>query len=78
MARKTDSDIEAAIRTIASVIDRFGDAYWPLLERLEQELQARHSRAARLHRYLRKDDTSFQPSWNLEITKRDLKMERRE
>lgn len=78
MAGKTDSDIEAAIRTIASVIDRFGDAYWPLLERLEQELQARHSRAARLQRYLRKDDIPFQPNRNLEITKRDLKMERRE
>ena len=78
MARKTDSDIEAAIRTIASVIDRFGDAYWPLLERLEQELQVRRSRAARLQRYLRKEDTLFQPNRNLEITKRDLKLERRE
>lgn len=53
MARYTEQDIESAIRTVASLIDRFGDAYWPILERLEQELESRRSRAARLQRYLR-------------------------
>ena len=52
MAQYTDRHIEDAIRTVASLIDRFGDAYWPILERLEQELEARRSRAARLQRYL--------------------------
>lgn len=53
MARYTEQDIERSIRTVASLIDRFGDAYWPILERLEQELESRRSRAARLQRYLR-------------------------
>ena len=52
MSRHTNSDIEQAIRTVASLIDRFGDAYWPILERLERELDARKSRAARLRKYL--------------------------
>lgn len=55
MARYTEQDIERAIRTVASLIDRFGEAYWPILERLEQELESRRSRAARLQRYLRAD-----------------------
>ena len=37
MSRYSEADIERAIRTVASLIDRFGDAYWPILERLEQE-----------------------------------------
>lgn len=53
MSRYSDSDIESAIRTVASLIDRFGDAYWPILERLERELDARKSRAARLQKYLK-------------------------
>lgn len=53
MARYTDQDIERSIRTVASLIDRFGDAYWPILERLEQELESRRSREARLRSYLR-------------------------
>lgn len=52
MARYTEQDILRSIRTVASLIDRFGDAYWPILERLEQELESRRSRAARLQRYL--------------------------
>ena len=55
MARYTEQDIERSIRTVASLIDRFGDAYWPILERLEQELESRRSRAARLQRYLKAD-----------------------
>jgi hypothetical protein len=53
MSRYSEADIERAIRTVASLIDRFGDAYWPILERLEQELELRRSRVARLQRYLR-------------------------
>lgn len=52
MPRYSEADIERAIRTVATLINRFGDAYWPILERLERELQARRSRAARLQQYL--------------------------
>ena len=46
-----DADIERALRTAARVIDRYGDVYWPLFERLEAELDRRRSRAARLAVY---------------------------
>ena len=44
--------IENAIRIIARLIDMSGDAYWPILERLEAELAALASREERLARYL--------------------------
>jgi hypothetical protein len=44
--------IENAIRIVARLIDLSGDAYWPVLERLEAELAALASREERLARYL--------------------------
>ena len=44
--------IEKAIRIVARLIDTSGDAYWPILERLEAEHAALASREARLARYL--------------------------
>ncbi|MEO0751555.1 MAG: hypothetical protein AAFY25_07095 [Pseudomonadota bacterium] len=70
MARYTEQDIERSIRTVASLIDRFGDVYWPILERLEHELESRRSRAARLQRYLRAEASGNDP---LEITVFDFK-----
>ena len=48
----TDRQLEDALRSAARVIDRYGDVYWPLFERLEQELAAWRSRTARLSAYL--------------------------
>ena len=53
MTQFSDHEIENAIRTVASLIDRFGDAYWPILERLEDELEHRRARQAKLRNYLR-------------------------
>lgn len=47
----TDSDIDAALRTLARVIERYGETYWPIFERLENELQVRRSRVARMRKY---------------------------
>ena len=44
--------IENAIRIVARLIDMSGDAYWPVLERLEAELAVLASREERLARYL--------------------------
>jgi len=44
--------IENAIRIVARLIDMSGEAYWPILERLEAELAALASREERLARYL--------------------------
>lgn len=53
MTQYSDHQIEDAIRTVASLIERFGDAYWPILERLENELENRRTRQAKLRNYLR-------------------------
>lgn len=44
----SQQDIEVALRSVAQLIEAYGDKYWPIFERLEQELEARQSRAERL------------------------------
>lgn len=44
----TDQDIEDGLNFVAGLIDRHGDVYWPIFERLERELEERQSKAARL------------------------------
>jgi hypothetical protein len=48
----SDAEIEKAIRSVARLIHRYGDAYWPVFERLEAELKERNSRKDRLNAYL--------------------------
>jgi uncharacterized protein with von Willebrand factor type A (vWA) domain len=50
----SDDDIEQAMATVARVIELYGAAYWPILERLEAELEDRRTRAARLTRHLKR------------------------
>jgi len=45
-------EIDAGLRSLARVIDRYGDAYWPLFERLEKERVRQVSRSRRLSAYL--------------------------
>ena len=44
----TETDIKTALRSVAILTDLYGDKYWPIFERLEKELEARHSRRSRL------------------------------
>lgn len=44
----TTGDIEEALDIAARVIDKFGYKYWPIFERLEEELESRASREKRL------------------------------
>jgi hypothetical protein len=48
----SDAEIEQAIRSVARLIDRYGDAYWPVLDRLEAELRERNNRKQRLRAHL--------------------------
>ena len=48
----SDREIEDALRSAARIVDRYGDVYWPLFERLERELAERRSRKARLSAHL--------------------------
>jgi len=50
----SDDDIERAMATVARVIELYGEAYWPILERLEAELEDRRAKSARLNRHLKR------------------------
>lgn len=49
----SDDEIERAMATVARVIELYGDTYWPILERLESELEDRRARSARLSKHLK-------------------------
>lgn len=44
----TEQEIENSLTSLARLIDRYGDAYWPVFERLERELRVRQERHERL------------------------------
>jgi len=48
----TEHEIETSLSSLARLIDRYGDAYWPVFERLEQELAKRKERRQRLSAHL--------------------------
>ena len=50
--RIMEQRIENALRVVARVIDHYGDAYWPVFERLERELEDKRKRDSALSRYL--------------------------
>lgn len=57
-------EIEKALATAAKVIHLYGFKYWPLFERLESELEARHDQHRRVSARLvrnesRRDDTAW-------------------
>ena len=50
----SDQDIEAALRSVAQLVNAYGDKYWPIFERLESELDKRRSKSKRLALVLRR------------------------
>jgi hypothetical protein len=50
----TEQEIESSLSSLARLIDRYGDAYWPVFERLERELSVRKQRRNRLQNHLQK------------------------
>jgi len=52
----TDAEIKASLTYVAGLIERQGDTYWPLVERLDHELLKRRKRARRLKRLLKSSD----------------------
>ena len=53
--QKLASDIREAMVILAKVIRKFGDAPWPLMERLQRELKAVEDREALLDNLLQGD-----------------------
>lgn len=56
--RVPDSEIEECLETVATLISWYGEAYWPIFEYLEDELETRQKRKARIDARLR-PDTDF-------------------
>ena len=48
----SDQDIEAALRSVAQLVNAYGDKYWPIFERLDDELKKRKTKAERLNKVL--------------------------
>lgn len=48
-----DGDLEHAAMIAAEIVRQLGETYWPILARVEKELDARDSRAKRLARFRR-------------------------
>ena len=44
----SDKEIEAALHSVAKLVSTYGDKYWPIFERLEEELENRRSKSKRL------------------------------
>lgn len=51
----SEQEIKAALQSVAQLIDAHGEKYWPVFERLENELMERNSRSQRLNKILKKD-----------------------
>jgi len=60
------TDIEEGLRLLASLIDLYGDAYWPLFDRLESELATLNSRTERLATFLDAPHSSIRITENIE------------
>ena len=44
----SDQELENSLELIATLVEWYGEDYWPIFERLESELEQRQSRIARL------------------------------
>ncbi len=49
----SDADLERARRVAAEIVDRMGDAFWPVFERIDDEYKHRLERAQRVAACLR-------------------------
>ena len=50
----SEEEIEDGLNVVARLIDRYGDVYWPVFERLERELEDRRSRSWRVKARLKR------------------------
>jgi len=49
--RSKEARLKRALRTMATVIDHYGETYWPIFETLEQLLEQEKHRQASLERF---------------------------
>jgi hypothetical protein len=51
----SDAEIKSSITYVAGLVERQGKTYWPIIERLDDELYKRKRRARRLAKILNSD-----------------------
>ena len=44
----SDKEIEVALHSVAQLVNVYGEKYWPIFDRLEEELDKRRSKSKRL------------------------------
>lgn len=44
----SESELETALQSVAQLVNSYGNKYWPIFERLENELDDMRSRSKRL------------------------------
>lgn len=49
----SDREIEAALYSVAQLVNAYGEKYWPIFERLEKELDKRQTKSKRLTKALK-------------------------
>ena len=50
----SDAQLKRGLSDAVEVIERYGDQYWPIFDRLEEELKLRDSKLDRLKRFKRR------------------------
>jgi len=48
-------DLHDGLKNAVMIVEKFGDKYWPIFERLEDELTVMERREKRLSRFKKKD-----------------------
>ena len=56
----SDKEIEVALHSVAQLVSTYGDKYWPIFERLEEELKNRRSKSMRLARVLQEPSSAYE------------------
>ena len=54
----SEEEIEDGLNVVARLIDRYGDVYWPVFERLERELEDYRSKKSRVYARLKTSSPS--------------------
>ena len=52
----SDKEIEAALHSVAQLVNVYGEKYWPIFERLEKELDKLRAKSMRLAQVLQEMD----------------------
>lgn len=52
--RVTENDLCKGLEIVADLIEKYGDDFWPIFDRVEKELDTHRSRSGRLKKHLKR------------------------